>query len=346
MAFNSPAVFSGSGLGSWFANAPGGWVDNSDSGRFASGGSSYGVPAVSFYNSSTLGQWFNVTAPNGVTQTLQQLDLGPSLWTGKSIDITGAAGANFGYTPNNFPTGSTFTWTGPFGSQSEALGALNGNVFTNGADAIPYAGATPIDSNYPGLAGTNDSGIGGFNQPNVTGFGADSGFVQGGPTGLESFPSDAQGPSVAGSIGYGGFGAGTGSFTSGSFGSPDNFNGSGTGTSVDTSSPAAAASSGDEIGQGLGNLGDVGSGSGGGGLGGLFSGLGGLGSLFGGGDSSNSSGSGDPTFFAWLGDWALRGAVIILGFVFVVAGLYMLKGNLVLQGPGLANVAKAASKVA
>lgn len=42
----------------------------------------------------------------------------------------------------------------------------------------------------------------------------------------------------------------------------------------------------------------------------------------------NSAGSGDPTFFAWLGDWALRGAVIILGFVFVIAGLYMLKGNI------------------
>jgi hypothetical protein len=73
-----------------------------------------GVPdsaqGVSFLDSSTLGRWFEVEYPNGHRSIEQQTDIGPSRWTGKKIDISGAAAERAGYSPRNFPTGGIIKW--------------------------------------------------------------------------------------------------------------------------------------------------------------------------------------------------------------------------------------------
>lgn len=95
--------------GSWYGQAPG-WVDKGD----RPGSNALGVPeslqGIALPNRKTLGQWFDVTAPNGQTYRLQQTDVGPAKWTGKGIDISAAAAAGMGYTPKNFPTGKSFTY--------------------------------------------------------------------------------------------------------------------------------------------------------------------------------------------------------------------------------------------
>lgn len=102
-----------SGRGSWFSQYRGkyDWVDLGDKPN----SNALGVPddqqGIAFYNHSTLGKWFNVTAPNGVTLRLQQTDIGPHPRTGRLIDIAAVAAERFGYSPDNFPTDGIFTWT-------------------------------------------------------------------------------------------------------------------------------------------------------------------------------------------------------------------------------------------
>jgi hypothetical protein len=100
-----------SGKGSWYSQYPeAGWVDRED----RPGSNALGVPdsqqGIALPSRSTLGQWFDVTAPNGETYRLQQTDVGPAKWTGKGIDIAAAAAHKMGYTPKDFPTGGGFTW--------------------------------------------------------------------------------------------------------------------------------------------------------------------------------------------------------------------------------------------
>lgn len=108
----SSDTFTASGKGSWYSQYSGRyeWVDTGD----APGSAALGVPddaqGVSFYDRSTLGHWFEVRAPNGVTSREQQTDIGPNPNTGRTIDISAAAAERFGYSPRNFPTDSTFSW--------------------------------------------------------------------------------------------------------------------------------------------------------------------------------------------------------------------------------------------
>ena len=101
-----------SGRGSWYSQYSGKykWVDSGDQ----PGSNALGVPdsaqGCAFYNRSTLGHWFVVTAPNGRSLLMPQTDIGPNPSTGRKIDISSHMGEAFGYTPRNFPTDSIFTW--------------------------------------------------------------------------------------------------------------------------------------------------------------------------------------------------------------------------------------------
>ena len=101
-----------SGRGSWYSQYSGkyNWADSGD----APGSNALGVPdsaqGCAFYNHSTLGDWFVVTAPNGKSLLMPQTDIGPNPSTGRKIDISSHMGEAFGYTPRNFPTDSIFTW--------------------------------------------------------------------------------------------------------------------------------------------------------------------------------------------------------------------------------------------
>ncbi len=101
--------------GSWYSQYPG-WVDNQD----RPGSNALGVPdeqqGIALPTRHTLGQWFDVTAPNGQTLRLQQTDIGPHPRTGRGIDISAAAGNQFGYTPDTFPTDAAFSYA-PTGDQ-------------------------------------------------------------------------------------------------------------------------------------------------------------------------------------------------------------------------------------
>jgi len=101
-----------SGRGSWYSQYSGkyNWADSGD----APGSNALGVPdsaqGCAFYNHSTLGDWFVVTAPNGKSLLMPQTDIGPNPSTGRKIDISSHMAEAFGYTPRNFPTDSIFTW--------------------------------------------------------------------------------------------------------------------------------------------------------------------------------------------------------------------------------------------
>ena len=99
---------------SWYSQYEGKykWVDKGDKPN----SNALGVPddqqGIALPTSSTLGEWFNVTAPNGVTLLLQQTDIGPAKWTGRKIDIAAVAAERFGYSPKNFPTDEgVFVWS-------------------------------------------------------------------------------------------------------------------------------------------------------------------------------------------------------------------------------------------
>lgn len=101
-----------SAKGSWYSQHRGkyNWIDLGD----APNSSALGVPdddqGIAFYDRATLGKWFDVTAPNGVTLRLQQTDIGPHPRTGRGIDIAAVAAERFGYSPDNFPTDEIFHW--------------------------------------------------------------------------------------------------------------------------------------------------------------------------------------------------------------------------------------------
>jgi hypothetical protein len=130
-----------SGRGSWFGFAPG-WHDSEDNGRNASG-LPQSVPGIALPSRSTLGQHFMVTAPNGKTLDLTQVDLGPAKWTGRGIDINATAAKAFGYTTGNFPTNGTFSWK-PVGGVAQDIAAVPHGVLS-GAAALLHAGGSSAD---------------------------------------------------------------------------------------------------------------------------------------------------------------------------------------------------------
>jgi hypothetical protein len=101
-----------SGRGSWYSQYSGtfNWVDRGDQ----PGSNALGVPdwaqGCAFFNRSTLGDWFVVTAPNGRSLLMPQTDIGPNPRTGRQIDISSHMAEAFGYAPDTFPTDRTFRW--------------------------------------------------------------------------------------------------------------------------------------------------------------------------------------------------------------------------------------------
>lgn len=102
--FNAPPE--GTVKGSWFGQYRG-WHDP-DSGTQTASGISLNEPGIALPSRKTLGQWFDVTAPNGKTMRVRQTDLGPAKWTGRGVDITASLADKFGYKPGNFPTDEGF----------------------------------------------------------------------------------------------------------------------------------------------------------------------------------------------------------------------------------------------
>jgi hypothetical protein len=108
----TPAPTESKGKGSWYSQYKGKytWTDTGDKPN----SNALGVPddqqGCAFYNQTTLGHWFLVTAPNGKTLKLQQTDIGPHPNTGRKIDIAAVAAEAFGYSPTNFPTDQIFSW--------------------------------------------------------------------------------------------------------------------------------------------------------------------------------------------------------------------------------------------
>src|SRR5262245_20608685 len=147
-----------SGRGSGYSQYQGKhvWRDTGDK----PGSNALGVPdsqqGIALPSRSTLGKWFDVTAPNGQTYRLQQTDIGPAKWTGRGIDISAAAAEKMGYSPKNFPTNGSFTWrpaSGPPG-RGQQQGALD-------QGAIPIAARLTSGGPIPGLPG----GFGGERLP-------------------------------------------------------------------------------------------------------------------------------------------------------------------------------------
>src|SRR5260370_448575 len=99
------------GRGSWYSQFAGNnvWRDYQD----RPGSNALGVPdemqGIALPSRNTLGQWFDVTAPDGRVYRLQQTDVGPGQWTGRGIDVSAAAADRMGYSPKNFPTDAGFT---------------------------------------------------------------------------------------------------------------------------------------------------------------------------------------------------------------------------------------------
>ncbi len=164
-----------SGKGSWYSQLPEhGWIDRQDK----PGSNALGVPdseqGIALPSKSTLGQWFDVTAPNGETFRLQQTDVGPSTRTGRGIDISAAAAHQMGYTPKDFPTDGGFSWKPangpPSGAEAAATGSPAGNPVQadelGSVAALPYGRRTMDETQQqpPGLFQSLFGGLGGGQQ--------------------------------------------------------------------------------------------------------------------------------------------------------------------------------------
>jgi len=99
--------------GSWYSQYRGkyDWHDGEDKPNSAALGvpdDAQGIARPQRFG--TIGTWFMVRAPNGKVSIEQQTDHGPGASTGRTIDISAAAAERFGYSPQNFPTDSIFTF--------------------------------------------------------------------------------------------------------------------------------------------------------------------------------------------------------------------------------------------
>ena len=81
------------------------WKDSEDNGQNASGLPQM-TPGIAYMSNKTLKHWFKLTFPNGKTLIVRQIDIGPSVWTGKLIDVNAPCAEMAGYSPKTFPTGS------------------------------------------------------------------------------------------------------------------------------------------------------------------------------------------------------------------------------------------------
>jgi len=147
---NGNAMFGqAAGRGSWYSQFTGKskWVDAGD----RPNSNALGVPdwaqGCAFPDRSTLGDWFVVTAPNGISLPMPQTDIGPSRSTGRKIDISSHMAEAFGYTPTNFPTNGLFTWV----------------------PATPPAGLEDLPPKQQAIQWAKDARNGGFPLPNGQG---------------------------------------------------------------------------------------------------------------------------------------------------------------------------------
>lgn len=81
------------------------WIDKADNGQNASGLSQM-TPGIAYMSNKTLKHWFKLTFPNNKSFIVQQVDIGPSGWTSKLIDVNAPLAEMAGYSPKNFPTGA------------------------------------------------------------------------------------------------------------------------------------------------------------------------------------------------------------------------------------------------
>lgn len=119
------------GKGSWFGQFGYGkygegmskhkWIDREDNGSNASGLSQM-TPGIAYMSRKTLGHWFKLTFPNGKSFIVRQVDVGPSGWTGKTIDVNAPLAEMAGYTPKTFPTGAGILFQ-YIGSEQPEFGA-------------------------------------------------------------------------------------------------------------------------------------------------------------------------------------------------------------------------------
>lgn len=90
------------------------WVDKEDNGQNASGLSQM-TPGIAYMATKSIRHWFKLTFPNGKSFIVRQVDVGPSGWTGKMIDVNAPLAEMAGYSPKTFPTGAIirFQYLGP-----------------------------------------------------------------------------------------------------------------------------------------------------------------------------------------------------------------------------------------
>lgn len=81
------------------------WIDKADNGLNASG-LAQTIPGIAYMTNKTLKHWFKLTFPNNKTFIIRQVDIGPSAFTGKLIDVNAPLAEMAGYSPKNFPTGA------------------------------------------------------------------------------------------------------------------------------------------------------------------------------------------------------------------------------------------------
>lgn len=144
--------------GSWFSQYQGkySWVDKADKPNSNASGLPDNTPGIALRDRSTLGQYFNVQAPNGVTLLLRQVDIGPHEKTGRDIDINAAAAEAFGYDPKNFPTDGVFRYQhagakAPDGKEAGDASALS--------DANKPKGNVNLSPGNGSSGSTGDSGL-------------------------------------------------------------------------------------------------------------------------------------------------------------------------------------------
>lgn len=138
--------------GSWYSQLPGfGWVDKEDRPGSNALGVADAQQGIALPSRSTLGQWFNVTAPNGQTYRLQQTDVGPAGYTGRGVDISAAAAQQMGYTPKTFPTDGSFKVEPTEGGTS--LPEMAGMASRSGVPlaALATSRREPVDFTMPRL---------------------------------------------------------------------------------------------------------------------------------------------------------------------------------------------------
>jgi hypothetical protein len=138
--------------GSWFGqygygrfndgNAQNVWRDTGDNAQNKSG-LPQTTPGIALPQSSTLGHYYEVIAPNGQRMVVRQVDQGPGRWTGRGIDINAPAAEMAGYNPKSFPTDAK--WSYRHIGEKLPSGMVAG---IQGKTQVASAGPKPLSTAY------------------------------------------------------------------------------------------------------------------------------------------------------------------------------------------------------